>query len=416
MAEAKSHSEEEALHSALPGLPDDLATLCIARIPSLACIWSVCRAWRRLLLSSPLFRSVRQELRLTTPQWLYVLFKTPIRFEWHAFDPLAQAWHHLPPLPVASDVAFHLSSPSFIGHSYSVQCAASATRLFIVAACRLGEGSAAQEPLPSSQQLGCVPPHVQTRRRLSVEPALPSPLIFNALTNCWSLSSPLRSGPRCWCATGVDQSGTLIVASGCGRLWDLHVSKSAECYDPDTDAWTPIAGLHSSKFSGEAITAVNYQGKLHMVSGRGVFRKAGVLYDPSEARWLDMPRGMRSGWTGSCVVLDGTLLSLDGATGRLRFYHSHFDTWQYLIEHPMLKGLEQVIAGPGSRLCGLIRPSSGSNNCIRVARLNPSLAESVADMDFHVDCNLSFVDILAPFPNVSIVALQLLSGFELGAS
>lgn len=189
------------------------------------------------------------------------------------------------------------------------------------------------------------------------------------------------------------------------------MSKPTKLYDPEYDMWTPIEGLQSSKFSGEALTAINYEGKLHMVSGRGVF-KVGVVYDADLNRWVDMLHGMRIGCTG---MVDGTLFAMDENMGWIRIYQSAGDTWCTLVQHTMLKGLKQVIAAPGSRICGIMEVLHGScrdndhfchQDFVRIVHLSPSPADSG---DSHVKCQLILIDIAPSAPNVTIVALQLLS-------
>lgn len=191
-------------------------------------------------------------------------------------------------------------------------------------------------------------------------------------------------------------SGKLIIASGCGKDWDLTVSKSVEMYDPEDRKWVTLDHLKSSKFSGEAISAVNYDGKLHMVSGKGVFWKVGVIYDPKSGRWSDMPRGMCNGWNGPCVVVDGKLHVLEDCTGQLKAYNEKEDSWTTVMKEAMLKNMEQLSeCGPG-KLCGIVR-----------APLNSSLHRG--DVIQIVDIRgTPVIDTLQP-PFGQVVAVQVLS-------
>ncbi|KAH7431786.1 hypothetical protein KP509_08G066300 [Ceratopteris richardii] len=141
-------------------------------------------------------------------------------------------------------------------------------------------------------------------------------------------------------------------------------------YDPDKKTWITLEHLKSSKFSGEAISAVNCNGKLHMVSGKGVFWKVGVVYDPQTGRWTDMPRGMCNGWNGPCVAVDGNLFVLEDCTGKLKMYCQSEDNWNTVIREDMLKNMEQLTqAGPG-KFCGIVRaPCSSTSHCQDVVQI-----------------------------------------------
>lgn len=73
----QSHSrrrrgKEEEFRGLIPALPDELAILCLARVPRAqhAFLSAVCRSWRQLLQSRVLY-DVRQELSLAE-EWLFL--------------------------------------------------------------------------------------------------------------------------------------------------------------------------------------------------------------------------------------------------------------------------------------------------------------------------------------------------------
>ncbi|MCO5593290.1 hypothetical protein L7F22_047298 [Adiantum nelumboides] len=389
----------------LPGLPDDLALLCLARVPSLSLLWRVCPSWQALLSHSRYFHALRAALGFKPQLWLYTLLydtastssphdkhtdpastratNAQSAFSWHAFDPITKCWHRLPPFPHL--IEFQLTSPSFIGRLHSVQCASSHDKLFMVAGSRCGNVNTSDRSLEL---------HGFSANQQPLEPALECPLIFDTQTHMWTEGAPFRV-PRKWCACGT-ASGKLIIASGCGKDWDLTVSKSAEMYDPEDRKWVTLDHLKSSKFSGEAISAVNYEGRLHMVSGKGVFWKVGVIFDPNTGKWLDMPRGMRTGWNGSCVVVDGKLLVLEDVTGRLKTYNQNEDSWTTVMKDDMLKNMEQLTAGGPGKLCGIVRAPHGSS---------PQVRDVIHVVDIW---NTPTVRVLNP-PFGQVVALQVLS-------
>ncbi|CAK9275733.1 unnamed protein product [Sphagnum jensenii] len=368
----------------LPGLPDFLALECLARV-SLATISSVSHAWRKLL-SDLYFQRLRAQHGTVDLDWVYTLVKSPVDgcFRWYAFDPVAGRWHDLPPPPHAMD--FQLTAPGCIGVSYSVQCTSTGTKLVMVAALKWRKPPL-QQPLPRDDHdnrpaAAAKPGQVhdsseeqdmdysrsttttararRSRMRPILEPALENPLVFDPITSSWTIGSPFRVA-RKWCACGVgaEDENLVYVVSGCGRDWDVNVAKSAEVYDVARDTWRRIAGPTSSKCSSEATAAVALGGNLHIVSGRGVFAKVGLVYTPATGKWTEMARHLREGITGECVSVDGKLFVLDEVNGRLRVYdpEEYEPEWRVFMEDARLQNLEQLV-GRGSKLCGIVQPQS----------------------------------------------------------
>ncbi|MCO5595033.1 hypothetical protein L7F22_049070 [Adiantum nelumboides] len=331
----------------LPGLPNDLALLCLARVPSLALLWRVSAPWQAMVSYSTYFHSLRSSLGFKRQQWLYVLLHNPSTedcfctqpshsdmclsptFSWHAYDPISNSWHSLPPLPRPVD--FHVFSPSFIGFLHPVQCASSATKLLMVAGSR-----------PADKR-----GRIETKRQ-SLVPALDCPLVFDTQTQEWSEGAPFDV-PRKWCVCGMT-TDKLLVASGCGKEWDSTLSKSAQIYDVNARRWVEIECLRSSSFSHSGVSAVEYNRKLHVVSG------VGAIFNPATGKWEDMPRGMKDGWSGQSVVVDGRLYALEESTGRLKVYEEGKDEWRCIaMENEMFKHMEQLAGMEAGMFCGIVR-------------------------------------------------------------
>jgi hypothetical protein len=70
--EEQCKSKEEPCKDLIPALPDELALLCLARVPRAqhAVLSAVCRSWRRLLQTRVLY-DIRQEL-CVTEEWLFL--------------------------------------------------------------------------------------------------------------------------------------------------------------------------------------------------------------------------------------------------------------------------------------------------------------------------------------------------------
>jgi hypothetical protein len=74
----RRRGKEEPCRGLIPALPDELALLCLARVPRAqhAVLSAVCRSWRRLLHGRVLY-DIRQELSLTE-EWLFLWTQVPL--------------------------------------------------------------------------------------------------------------------------------------------------------------------------------------------------------------------------------------------------------------------------------------------------------------------------------------------------
>jgi len=305
----------------IEGLPDHLAMECLARVP-LSSMRGVSQAWQRVIYD-PHFRSLRALHGASQLDWVYTLVQSADNtFKWRAFDPFAARWHDLPPPP--HPMKFQLSNPDCIGVSYSVQCASSATKLVMVSALK-----ARKDGHP----------------RMTLVPALDHPYIFDTRTCSWTQGSPF-SVPRKWCVCGVSGE-SLYVASGSGKEWDRELSKSVEAYNLVDDKWENRRSLSSSKFSGEAMSAVTNEEKLYFVSGRGVFSKDGVVYDVATDLWSEMAPGLKKGWTGPAVAVDAKFFLLETPAGKLKVYSPEEDEWKTIMVDAKLQSLEVFVGTRG---------------------------------------------------------------------
>ncbi|KAH9320642.1 hypothetical protein KI387_015281 [Taxus chinensis] len=337
----------------VPGLPWHMAVQCLARAP-LTSLWGVCPAWQELLYTSEFFQRLRSDLGMPAFQWLYALLHTDEGVLcWSAYDPLASTWHLLPPMP--DDVEFQLSgSGCNRWRSHPVQCVSTPGKLVVVAGSKSGG------------------------RRL--QPALDRPLVFEAEERRWRRGAPFRV-PRRWCVCGGVEDNKVFVASGCGVEWDVAVSKLAEIYDVDADAWGPAEAVRSSKFSGEGMSAVAVAGKLHMVSGKGVMIRDGAVYDPAGGVWSKMSPSLLNGWTDPCVGMDERFYALEESSGRLKAYNSLQETWVTVVESRGLQRVSQLVGSEG-RICGIIAGEMG----IVVVDLAAKPVPRVLEVDTPMGC------------------------------
>ncbi|KAL7122535.1 hypothetical protein ACP275_01G050800 [Erythranthe tilingii] len=323
------HDAAEHHHSPLlPGLPDDVAQLCLSLVPP-STLNSVCRSWRRLIYapSFPPFLSLYALLSPT--QNHHHLSINPVQF--FNFDPISCNWLPLPPPP---PLRLQFRHPSFISRNLPIQSVAVSGNLVLLAA--------TADPFL---------------------PALPQPLVFETLSQKWIQGPPL-SAPRRWCAAGASR-GVVYVASGISSYYENDVARSIEKWDlgahqqrrrlrrQPLSGWEKLAKLKDGKFSREAIDAVGWKGKLCMVNVKGDAAKEGIIYDVERDTWGEMPDGMLAGWRGPAAAMEEEIIYVvDESRGRLKKYDHVKDTWVVVVENVLLKGAQQVVAAVG-KVCVL---------------------------------------------------------------
>lgn len=354
ISRASAREESCSYNSLLPVLPDELSLQCLARVSNVGHLRGVCKRWKDVVETSEEFLSVRGEVGQKPTDWLYVMVRRcDGSYSWQAFDPMTSTWHALPAMP--EEIDFQLSSPGSIGVTHHVQCVSTGKKLVMLAGLKLAEGTR------------------EAHQWSPLEPALDHPWVFDPKKCQWKKGCAFKI-PRRWCVCGVVDD-KVYVASGCGLLWNMSLSKSTDMYDPEEDSWEALPlTLESSKFSGEAIPAVNVDGKLYMVSGRGVFMKVGAVFCSSTRKWSRMPEGLRRGWIGSCVAVDKKFYVVDHFAGKLSVYDSQVDSWKTVLEDPRLKGLCSLTSGKGI-ICGIVGSVSGrqledETSLLRIVNLN----------------------------------------------
>ncbi|KAJ8555299.1 hypothetical protein K7X08_012795 [Anisodus acutangulus] len=303
--------------SLIPGLPDDIAQICLSRVQPLT-LYSVCQSWRRLVYSPwvPPFLSIFSLLKPSKSSENSVQFAN--------FDPISAKWHLLPPPPLDPPLRLLLRHPSFISRHLPIQSLSVSGNFVLLAA---------------------------TTDNLL--PALSHPLVFNPLTSKWSYGPPLAT-PRRWCVAGACPS-VVYVASGIGSHYNPEVARSVEKWDLTSRQkgwkWEKMSCLKDGKFSREAIEAVGWKGKLCMVNVKGDAAKEGIIYDVRSDTWQEMPEGMLVGWRGPAAAMDEeTIYTVDESKGALKKYDQGSDSWIEVLENEMLKGAQQM-ATAGGRVC-----------------------------------------------------------------
>ncbi|PKA51307.1 F-box/kelch-repeat protein SKIP6 [Apostasia shenzhenica] len=292
----------------IPALPDDLAILCIARVPQYyhPCLAAVSRSWRSAL-RSPLLFAIRLEVDAAQP-FLLINVRTPTdQSRWYLLDRLRQSPAasllplRSPPLPTALGSAVVALGPT----------------LFLLGGSIHG--------IPSSA--------VQ---------------IFDARFNRWRLGPPMSSA-REFAAAGAI-CGRIYAVGGCLPVNDYW----AEEFESDTERWRRVPSppeIREKWMHGNAVI----NGKLLAVADRG-----GLIYDPAaamdveqEKAWGPLPTALDLGWRGRAAVVGGVLYSYD-FLGKIKGYDLAYDDWMPVdgVDKELPKFLHgATLANFGDLLC-----------------------------------------------------------------
>ncbi|MQL71223.1 hypothetical protein Taro_003522, partial [Colocasia esculenta] len=281
----------------IPGLPDDIALNCLLRLPvaSLPCCSFVCRRWRLLLANKERFFSERRGLGLSS-SWLFVLAfdRCTEKIQWRVLDLTLFCWHTIPAMPCRDRVCPHgLRSVAIPEEGALLVCGGS---------------------LPG------------------VDCPLDTVLRYEMQRDLWTAMSRMHT-PRSFFAGGLIDG--LVYAAG-GNSTNLSELSSAEALDPVTGNWQPVAGMSTSM---AAYDSAVLHGKFFVTEGwvwPFLFSPRGEVYDPKADAWEPMAAGLREGWTGSSVVIDGHLLVVsEHENMRVKVYDTKSDSWNTVDGSPV---------------------------------------------------------------------------------
>ncbi|CAN7095876.1 unnamed protein product [Brassica rapa subsp. narinosa] len=273
----------------IPGLPNEIAELCLLRLPYPyhALLRSVSSSWNTTI-TSPSFLHSKQSLSISSPYLFVFSFnKSTAKVQWQSLDLSSGRWFVLPPMP--SSFA-KISSP----HALSCASIPRQGKLFV-----LGGGESSR-----------------------------SAVVYTALTNRWSLASPMLS-PRTYFVSG-NLNGKITAVGGSLDAGG-EATKDVESYDPESDTWKESARLPMvmAKYDSAVI------GKEMLVTEGWawpfMFPPMGHVYDSDEDTWREMSGGMKEGWTGVSVVVRGRLFVIsEHGDFPMKVYSSDDDTWRYV--------------------------------------------------------------------------------------
>ncbi|TXG56063.1 hypothetical protein EZV62_017376 [Acer yangbiense] len=232
----------------LPGLPDDVAMLCLALVPcsNFPSMGTVCKKWRSFIRSKD-FITVRKLLGLLE-EWLYILTMDAEgkQSQWEVLDRLGNKHRLLPLMPGPVKAGFGVV---VVDGKLLVMAGYSATG---------GTDSASSDVYK-----------------------------YDSCLNSWSKLASMNVARYDFACAEVN--GIVYAVGGYGM--DGESLSSAEAYDPDTDKWTLIESLRRPRWG---CFACGVDGKLYVMGGRSSFTIGNSrfvdVYHPDRQSWCQMKK------------------------------------------------------------------------------------------------------------------------------
>ncbi|KAJ9153454.1 hypothetical protein P3X46_026889 [Hevea brasiliensis] len=276
----------------IPGLPDEISELCLLHLPYpyQALARSVSSSWNRAI-HDPSFSVSKKSLSLSLPYlFVFAFRKSTSRIQWQALDPRSGRWFVLPPMPCPKSVC----PPGFA-------CAS----------------------LPHQGKL-----FVFGGMRSDTETSMETTYVYHSSTNQWSVASPMLT-PRSYFAVGSANGKIIAVGGSASGIGDSITA--AECYDPEKDAWTPVAKMRTGLCRYDSAVVGN---KMYVTEGWTwpfMFSPRGGVYEPDKDTWQELRDGMREGWTGLSVVVGERLFVIsEHGDCPMKVYLPDTDAWRYV--------------------------------------------------------------------------------------
>ncbi|KAL8500016.1 hypothetical protein ACS0TY_019852 [Phlomoides rotata] len=277
-------SNQSVEQSLIPGLPDDIALSCLARVPRkyhpvLNC---VSKRWKELV-SSEEWCSYRSKHQLEET-WIYALCRDKSdQLCMYVLDPgqSKRVWKRIHGLPGSclrrKGVGFEVLGK----------------KVYLFGGCGW------------------------------IEDATDEVYCYDASLNTWSTAGSL-STPRCFFVNEA-LNGKIYAIGGLGS--DSSDPHSWDIYDSHSNSWSSHV---DSTVLPDSDDSVVFDGKIYIRCGiTAVFRRVyAVVYDPSSGTWEHADSDMACNWRGPAVVIDGVLYVLDQTSGvRLMMWQKDSREW-----------------------------------------------------------------------------------------
>ncbi|XVF89473.1 hypothetical protein PTKIN_Ptkin19aG0133100 [Pterospermum kingtungense] len=284
-----NHNKSEPL---IPGLPDDVAELCLLYLPypCQSLVRSVSSSWNRAIID-PGFLLSKRSLSLSLPYlFVFAFHKSTARIHWQALDPRSGRWFKLPSMPCHKAV------------------------------CPAGFACTS---IPRQGQL-----YVLGGMRSDTETSMQTTIFYSTSSNQWSIASPMMT-PRSFFAAG-NVNGKIMAVGGSGPGCNDSIT-AVECYDPQKNTWESVAEMRMVLARCESAVIGS---KMYVTEGWTwpfLFSPRGGVYDLENDTWQEMKEGMKTGWTGVSAVLGDRLFAIsEYGDCPMKVYIHENDTWQYV--------------------------------------------------------------------------------------
>lgn len=322
--------DDASLSEALiPGLPNDLAQLCLMRIPFIKYNHSfrmVCRQWRAVLSSEEFFKT-RNALGVHEAHISFVVHGNRVQI----FSLQTHQWFCLPPLPrdEGNTSPGWRVSPEW-GQSPDSQSSSEVGGT--VPDWGIDPYDWWQiDTVAVSQGTLFVIGGDQAEIRLFIRPSKPTNIVhkYDFCRNRWVAVSPMQV-PRSH-AAAVSLGKFLYVAGGSE---DLEDGASAEVYDSEQNSWSTIPSMNTSM---RMCIGMEHEGCVY-VKGENMgpgCHVEGDVFKPSDGRWDRMSPGMRKGVErGPIASCGSSLFVADWKDSLLKVYNFKAGIWSVVTKLP----------------------------------------------------------------------------------
>ncbi|XVF06629.1 hypothetical protein REPUB_Repub06bG0066000 [Reevesia pubescens] len=233
----------------LPGLPDDLALRCLAKLSHgyHGELESVSKRWKDLVRSSEYANYKANQG--WCGDWLFVVTERSNN-QWIAYDREADRWHPLPKTPTDHDGLQH----------FGFSCVCVGNRLLVIG------GSHAPREIAYPRETPVITNAVMQ---------------FDPYKKQWTRLTSMLT-PRSHFACCV-MSGKVYVAGGCNASYPQGLSL-AEVYDPISDRWEEVPEMPNPQMN---CIGISYKGKFHVLSDQAdsAEQNPSEIFDPSNKTW-----------------------------------------------------------------------------------------------------------------------------------
>ncbi|OVA13501.1 Kelch repeat type 1 [Macleaya cordata] len=246
-----SHPEnmESTYQAIIPGLPDDLAFRCLAKVSHgyHGLLEAVSKTWRDVIRGSDYSSFKAREG--WCGNWLFVLTEGS-NSQWTAYDPDADRWHPLPKIPRAD--------PSL--HHYGFSCVSVRNRFLVI-----GGSYASYDP------------EFPNQRPLVTNDVMQ----FDPFEKDWCKVASMQT-PRSHFACSVVR-GKVYVAGGRKSSGSRGLAL-AEVYDPLEDRWEELPPMPAPQMD---CIGLSYKGCFHVLSDHVGLpdQNTSEVFNPSDRTW-----------------------------------------------------------------------------------------------------------------------------------